>query len=403
MTGSNFQRDLMKNINTTVAYAALAFAASCYGGWHVLCNVAMTRGTPPIIFSLYRCAGGMICCVLAMKICPELGTKTRKERGQTIFGHALQEYNGYSRKDELMFTGLGLCMAGNIVGFIIANTELPALTCSIFAPLVPVCTALISIMSGLEESHQTKLMGLCVAVFGAMVVVFFEEDHHAATTVTPMPTIMPAVGNATMLMNATKNATGVAVANATKAVVRTAAPVVASAAVGTAGKMCGYFFLFLSTFSAATYFVLLKTALKTYTPVRATAMAYSHAFGFIFLAALMKHGLEPTAWFLYGDGVSWLCLIYAAVITTGLTYSIQAWAVGQTSPSTVTAFSTLSPVAAAMISVAFLDVHLKSYQLVGGALIIGGLWVNITVQAQEAALAEKVPLLKPTEYGALSN
>eukprot|EP00746_Dinoflagellata_sp_MGD_P003252 gnl/MRDRNA2_/MRDRNA2_106307_c0_seq1.p1 gnl/MRDRNA2_/MRDRNA2_106307_c0~~gnl/MRDRNA2_/MRDRNA2_106307_c0_seq1.p1 ORF type:complete len:475 (-),score=79.44 gnl/MRDRNA2_/MRDRNA2_106307_c0_seq1:25-1284(-) len=411
----------------------------------------MSHGSPPIIFALYRCAGGMACCILALKLCPELGTKTRKEKGQTIFGDSVlsmyQERNGYSRKDELMFTLLGLCQAGNICGFIIANTMLPALTCSIFAPLVPVGTAFISIAWGIEDRDRTKLIGLCTAVVGAMIVIMFEG--HAAqappvplTTMTAMTTAMAkplantsahGVANATVkalangtvanavangtVAKAVANATGVTVANATKVIATNATKVAAASAtkvatkaaaaavvptVAASWKVCGYCFLLLSTTSAAMYFVLLKSVLKTYTPVRATAMAYSHATGFILLAALFRHGLDPMAWFLYGDGVAWLCLIYAAAITTGLTYTIQAWAIGQTSPSTVTAFSTLSPVAAAMISVAFLNVHLKTYQLVGGMLIIGGLWINITVQAREEKAREKVPLLKPSEYGLFS-
>lgn len=434
---NKLQRDLTKHINTTVAYAALALSASCYGLWHILCNVAMTRGCPAMIFALYRCAGGMGCCLLALKLCPELGTKSRKTKGQSIFGDTVLEYNHYSLKDELMFLLLGLCLAGNVCGFIIASTMLPALTCSIFSPLVPVGTALISIAWGIEEKDRLKLGGLCLAVLGAIVVVLF-EDHvvkppTALTTLSalaaakgPMATaanstmktlINGTVGNATAAVgNATAanatNATVAAttamagVANKTGLLVRTAAPIVANAVEASSAtvnwKFVGYAFIFLSTVSAAMYFVLLKNVLKTYTPVRATALAYGHATGFVLLGAVARYGLDPWAWVLYGDSVSWACLIYAAVVTTGLTYTIQAWAVGVTSPSTVTAFTTLSPVAAALISIAFLNVHLEQCQLIGGAMIMVGLWVNITVQAREHSLREKVPLRNAPFAGGVS-
>jgi len=171
---------IMKSLNTYVAYIALTFAAAAYGAWHILANIAMGRGAPALIFALYRCAGGMGCCLLALKLCPELGLKTWKETGKSVFGDVIIEPNGYSRKDDFMFMTLGLCMAGNICGFIIANTMLPALTCSIFSPLVPVVTAFICIAWGIEDKHPWKLAGLSLAVLGAGIVVFF-EDHHAAT------------------------------------------------------------------------------------------------------------------------------------------------------------------------------------------------------------------------------
>lgn len=89
---NGFQRDLMKNVNTSVAYIGLALSAFCYGTWHILANIAMKRGSPSLIFALYRCAGGMACCLLALKLCPELGTKSRKEKGQTLFGDHIQSF-----------------------------------------------------------------------------------------------------------------------------------------------------------------------------------------------------------------------------------------------------------------------------------------------------------------------
>jgi drug/metabolite transporter (DMT)-like permease len=385
----------------------------------------------------------MWCCLLALKLCPELGTKSRKTKGTSIYGDSILEYNGYSRKDELMFLLLGICMAGNFGGFVLASSMLPALTCSIFAPLIPVGTALISIAWGKEEKHQTKLGGLALAVLGAMIVVIY-EDHAKAPEAPWLPGHRsldahayhhpahhhPVVANATIaslanatvktVTNATLTATNASAANATAiaaktavaavaavpnktgAVVRAAAPVVAKAVEHSNGgswKLLGYSCLFLCTFSAAMYFVLLKDVLKTYTPVRATALAYSHATGLIFVGCLARYWYDPLAWFLYGDIIAWFVLIYAGTVTTGLTYTIQAWAVGITSPSTVTAFTTLSPVAAAMISSVVLDIHLQTYQIVGGAMICFGLWINVSVQAQENARKEKVPLMKPTDYG----
>lgn len=439
-----------KSVRLTAVYMALIGCAFIYGAWHLMANIAMTHGAPPLIFAVYRCLGGSEICLLALWLFPDLGTKTIKQYGKSVMGDYMVERNGYSARDEVRFMILGLLMAGNICGFILANAYLPALTCSIFQPVVPVVALLVSILLGHEEGSRDKFVSVILCVVGASSTVVFGHHPPAPAAMTTMTTVttmalstlpggkvaklaalgkvantsakavtnLTAMGsvanataamtltNATMLGNAA-NATAKVVANTTaltkvSSVVTRVAPTLAtgaatSVATATASHghnhvLLGTAFLCMNVVCSGLYYVLVKDVLRTYTPVHATALVYGHSVAVAFAVALAYHGFDLQQWLMFGDATSWACLVYCAIMATGVTYTIQAWAVGETSANTVSAFGTLSPIAAGLLSSAFLAVHPSPAQLFGGLAIVAGLYLNISSQVREHAEKEAHPL-----------
>ena len=68
--------------------------------------------------------------------------------------------------------------------------------------------------------------------------------------------------------------------------------------------------------------------------------------------------------------------LYLAVVITALGALVWNWALAQVEASRAAVFLTVQPVAGALLGVAFLHEPLTGFTLVGGALIVLGLWLT---------------------------
>lgn len=322
-------------MKSCTVYGALTLAATIYGCWALVAKEALSGGADPVVFALYRCLGGTVLLCTVLQLVPGLVSTDKN----TSLAHVIQSL---PRRDVNRFMILGCLMACNICGFIMATSFLPALTCSIFQPTMPIFAMFFSLILGVEEISIHKFAGVMCSIFGAICVVALGETSRTEDWIS---------------------------------------------------NMTGMLFLLLNVTATAMYFVLLKNVVKSYKPVFATAMAYSVASIVILFTAILKCGFHMDTWLLRSEVRAWLGLAYAVFFTTAFNYSVMAWANQQTTPMTVTAFTTLQPMAATLFSWMLFNVGLTHAQMYGGICIILGLLVIVRGQVLEASSVEKQSLM----------
>jgi len=296
-------------------------AASVYGGWALIAKAVMAEGTPPFVFAFYRCLGGTVVLSLALLFMPDL----LPEKG----------ISSVSRKDALRFTVLGVAMGANICGLLLAASfGISGLTMSIFQPTIPVVTAILSAVWGIEEISRMKICSILLSVIGAIIVVLFGEHAKGGSS----------EGQSIIF-----------------------------------GTAC----LVVQVSCTALYFVLSKDVLKIYPPVFVTAAAYAVAAMFCLAVALPMHGLDVNNWTMGYSRTAWLGAAYAVILATAVNWSILAWANKKTSPTAAACSTPMQPMAAALFSWLILGVNLTKSQGLGGLAITVGLLIYIKAQADE--------------------
>lgn len=310
-------------------YCGLVVAASIYGGWALIAKAAMAEGAPPFVFAFYRCAGGTAVLSLAVFFTPGL----LPEKGIA----------GMSKRDASRFAVLGVAMGANICGLLLAASfGISGLTISIFQPSIPVVTAILSAVWGIEDISRLKICSILLSVAGAIIVVLFGDHTHGG--------------------NSQEN-----------------------------HIFFGTGSLVFQVSCTALYFVLSKDVLKMYPPVFVTAVSYGVAAMFCFVIALAKHGLDFDIWMMRYSRTAWLCATYAVILATAVNWSILAWANKKTSPTAAACSTPMQPMAAALFSWLILGVNLTSSQALGGLAITIGLLMYIKAQAEEQESKSLVP------------
>ncbi|MEW5764647.1 MAG: DMT family transporter [Acidobacteriota bacterium] len=138
------------------------------------------------------------------------------------------------------------------------------------------------------------------------------------------------------------------------------------------GALAGNLMLLVNCLCYAFYLVLQRPMLERLHPL--TVVAWAFLFGGLgvlvpglpALAGASPAGLAP--------GVI-LGILYIAVIPTGVNYALNTWALGRSSPALVAAYTTLQPLAAALLAVPFLGERLGWREAVGFGLISMGLFL----------------------------
>lgn len=331
-------------------YAALAFGASVFGAWAIVSKVTIGTGAPPFVFIFYRGVVGTLTLVIAQAVfMPSAAPKKEANGRRGTLLDALKPNDAsvpdvIPAGDMARLALLGLTQLGTVVGFVIASGYVSALMVSIFQPTIPVVTAVMSAICGIEEISVLKIASVFCAVIGAIIVATLGEKGQGAR---------------------------------------------AGGAEDTATIVMGTALLLTSVLSTAVYLVLLKGVTKTYPPLWCTTVAYAGSALFILPVTLVKHGFDYAAWSLGGSHLAWMGVGYTS--TLAAVWVLLAWANKKTSPTTVAASSTLQPCFAAVLQWAVFGVVLTMAQAIGGFIIIVGLLLYLKAQmnaAEAAALLE---------------
>jgi drug/metabolite transporter (DMT)-like permease len=75
------------------------------------------------------------------------------------------------------------------------------------------------------------------------------------------------------------------------------------------------------------------------------------------------------------DPLTWLLVLYLAVVSTATPYLLNAWALARVNPSTVAVFIYLQPLIGFLLAVAFLDERIDFSFAVAALLIFGGVFL----------------------------
>ncbi|KAG8640189.1 hypothetical protein MANES_13G032800v8 [Manihot esculenta] len=83
---------------------------------------------------------------------------------------------------------------------------------------------------------------------------------------------------------------------------------------------------------------------------------------------------KPEAWYIKFD-INFWCIVYAGIVVCALTVFLQLWCTKQKGPVFVTMFNPLSTVEVAILAYFFFGEKLRSGSLLGGAVVIVGLYL----------------------------
>ncbi len=128
--------------------------------------------------------------------------------------------------------------------------------------------------------------------------------------------------------------------------------------------------LVLNCVCYALYLVLLRPVLQRVHPVAAVGWAFLFGGTGVVVAGLPQLLNAPLASL---PTSAWVSLGYIVLVPTVVNYALSGWAVGRSSPALVAAYTTLQPVAATSLAVAFLGEEAGVKELVGFLLIVTGL------------------------------
>lgn len=294
---------------------ALAFVAVIYGSWAVIAKVALHQaGVSALVLAFYRVLGG--CTLMVMM------------HALVEAPHTPMRLASLQRRDVFRFLGLGLLLGFNIGGNILALKSLSPITVAIFQPMLPVVAGIAASVLGVEELSLIKIIGMAMAICGAVVVVIFSKSHHNGHGISLVEHADYARGTPCLVLNV----------------------------------VCG-----------ALYNVFQKGVLRSFPPIATAASAFAAASVVIFIGAVSSVGFDSWAWRLGDSWKAVLALLYAIFLATALNYSFLAWANKLSTPTTVTSFQTLQPICAAVLAWFLLGEVLTWGQAGGGLAIICGL------------------------------
>jgi drug/metabolite transporter (DMT)-like permease len=135
------------------------------------------------------------------------------------------------------------------------------------------------------------------------------------------------------------------------------------------GVLFGDFLVILAVIAWAAYTVLGKSLLRKYGSLTVTAYAL-----LIGTLAYLPIGIVPAIRFDYSQvpNVAWLSLLYIAVMTSVVAYSIWYWALARMEASKLAIFQNLQPVFAAILSMIVVSETFGLDFYLGGVLVISG-------------------------------
>ncbi|KAH8515344.1 hypothetical protein Peur_046864 [Populus x canadensis] len=136
----------------------------------------------------------------------------------------------------------------------------------------------------------------------------------------------------------------------------------------------GSILLVVSCITWSLWFIMQAYTLKRY-PAQLSLSAWINGFAAAQSAVFtvfMQH--KPAAWSIGSSIVFW-SIIYAGVISCGLTVSIQLWCTEQKGPVFVTMFSPLATVMVAILAYFLFGEELHAGSILGGAVVIIGLYM----------------------------
>lgn len=368
MAGGRFGHHLP----TILLHLALLFVQLGMSGYQIITRVALTEGMSVFTFAVYRGAIGL--CLL-VPFAFFLERNKRPPLTWKLLGHFFL----------LGLTGVFFSQAFFLEGLSYTSPTFAAA----IQNSIPAITFIIAAAFGQETVHikrrdgQAKVLGTVLCIIGATLMVLYKGPAIIKVTEENPPTMN------VLDLTSTALPTG-----HIRLAEYSASPFLAIKS-----WQIGAFYHMGMCIAFSFWLVIQSPVMKQY-PARLSITAFTSFFGTLQLLVLaVCKERDPSRWILPW-GPRLLSVLYAGLVVSGLVFSVQMWCVQRGGAVLTAVYQPAQTIIVAIMTFIFLKENFYLGSVIGGLLIIGGLYLVTWGQGEERKHFSAIPTSsEPSEEG----